>query len=88
MTKAPRQRSQNKTIRVYGHGPGQIPFYQEAQTAKVTSKGCLLILNAPVSRGQKLLLMNRTQENPVEAEVVMTRTLGERMCEVEVCFPA
>jgi hypothetical protein len=79
--------TQGATVCVYGYGPNKNPFYKEAQTVKVTSKGCLLILSAPVSRGQKLLLMSGTQENPVEAEIVMTRPLGAQMCEVEVCFP-
>jgi hypothetical protein len=85
---APRRGSQSTTVCVYGYGPRKNPFYQEAQTAKVTCKGCVLILSASVSRGQKLLLMKGTQENPVEAEIVMTRPLGPQMCEVEVSFPA
>jgi hypothetical protein len=48
----------------------------------------LLILSTPVSRGEKLLLINGTQENPVEAEIVMTRSIGAQMYEVEVTFPA
>ena len=85
---APRHGSHGTTVCVYGYGPSKNPFYKEAQTVKVTSKGCLLILSAPVSQGQKLLLMNGTQENPVEAEIVMTRPLGAQMCEVEVHFAA
>jgi hypothetical protein len=87
-TNAPRDGSQSTTVCVYGYGPGKTPFYREAQTVKVTSKGYLLILSAPVSRGEKLLLMNGTRENPVEAEVVMTRPLGAQMCEVEVSISA
>jgi hypothetical protein len=85
---APRHGSQSTTVCVYGYGPSNNPFYKEAQSVKVTSKGCLLILSVPVSRGQKLLLMNGTQENPVEAEVVTTRPLGAQMCEVEISFAA
>lgn len=85
-TNAPRQDSQSTTVCVYGYGSSKNPFYQEAQTVKVTSKGCVLILSALVSRGQKLLLMNGTQENPMEAEIVMTRPVGAQMCVVEVCF--
>jgi hypothetical protein len=87
-TNAPRQGSQKRTVCVYGYGPSKSPFYQEAQTVKVTSKGCVLILSALVSRGQKLLLMNRTQEKPMEAEIVMTRPVGAQMCVVEVSFAA
>jgi hypothetical protein len=84
----PKHGSQSTMVCVYGYGPSKNPFYKEAQTLKLTSKGCVLILSAPVSRGQKLLLMNGVQGNPVEAEIVMTRPLGAQMCEVEVCFPA
>jgi hypothetical protein len=85
-TNAPRQDSQNRIVCVYGYGSSKSPFYQEAQTVKVTSKGCVLILSALVSRGQKLLLMSGTQENPMEAEIVTTRSVGAQMCEVEVSF--
>jgi hypothetical protein len=77
-TNAPKQGSQSKTVFVYGYGPTKIPFFKEAQTVKVTSKGCVLVLSALVSQGQKLLLMNGTQENPVEAEIVMTRPSAVR----------
>jgi len=85
---APRNGSEGVRVCVYGYGPSKLPFYKEALTVNLTAKGCVLILSVPVSRGQKLLLMNGTRENPVEAEIVMTRPLGARMCEVEVCFPA
>jgi hypothetical protein len=87
-TDAARHGSRKTTVRVYGYGPRKDPFYKEAQTVEVTAKGCLLILSAPVSRGEKLLLINGAQENPVKAEVVMTRPLGTQMCEVEVSFSA
>ena len=74
------------TICVYGYGPNKSPFYEEAQTVRANSEGGLLILGAPVSRGQKLLLINGRAGNPVEAEIVNTRTLGSQMFEVEVAF--
>jgi hypothetical protein len=90
MTKisATKDGSHSKTVRVYGYGPSKTPFYEEAQAVEVSSKGCLLILSAPVSRGEKLLLMNGTPENPVQAEVVLTRPIGAQMCEVVVSFAA
>jgi len=75
------------TICVYGYGPTKSPFYEEAQTVRANSEGGLLILGAPVSCGQKLLLINGRGSNPVEAQIVNTRTLGAQMCEVEVAFP-
>jgi len=77
----------NATVYVYGHGPNKNPFYEAAQAVNGTDKGALLILNSAVSRGQKLLLMNGTRQDPVEAQVVRTRTMGAQMFEVEVAFP-
>lgn len=74
------------TVYVYGHGPNKNPFYEEAQAVNATEKGALLILNSGVSRGQKLLLMNGNRHDPVEAQVVRTRTMGAQMFEIEVAF--
>jgi hypothetical protein len=76
----------NATVYVYGHGPNKNPFYEEAQAVTATEKGGLLLLSASVNRGQKLLLMNSTRQDPVEAQVVRTRTMGTQMFEVEVAF--
>jgi hypothetical protein len=76
----------NAMVYVYGHGPTRNPFYEEARAVNTTAEGALLILSAPVNRGQKLLLMNGTGQDPVEAQVVRTRTLGSQMFEVEVAF--
>lgn len=78
----------NAMVYVYGHGPTKNPFYEEAQTVNATAQGALLIFSSPVSRGQKLLLMNGTGHDPIEAQIVRTRTLGAQMFEVEVAFPA
>ena len=77
----------NAMVYVYGHGPTKNPFYEEARAVNTTAEGALLILSAPVNRGQKLLLMDATGQDPVEAQVVRTRTLGSQMFEVEVAFP-
>lgn len=76
------------TICVYGYGPTKSPFYEEAQALRANPEGGLLILGAPVSCGQRLLLINGRGSNPVEAEIVNTRTLGAQMCEVQVAFPS
>src|ERR1700686_3267091 len=60
---------------VYGHGPTRNPFYQEAQALNATAAGALLVLSAPVSCGQKLLLMTGAAQDPAEAQVVRMRTL-------------
>jgi hypothetical protein len=76
----------NATVYVYGHGSNKNPFYEEARAVNATEKGGLLLLSASVNRGQKLLLMNSTRQDPVEAQVVRTRTMGTQMFEVEVAF--
>lgn len=73
-------------VRVYGYTAANSPFFKEAKALRATANGCLLILNAPVNRGQKLLLMNASP-NPAEAEIVNTRSLTAQLYEVEVSFP-
>jgi hypothetical protein len=75
------------TVLVYGYGQSKNPFYKKTNALKTNSNGCLLILSAAVSCGQKLLLIN-TQQNPTEAEIVKTRSLSGQLLEVEVSFPA
>ena len=83
---------QNKTsgtkVLVYGYGQSKKPFYKETNALKTNSNGCLLILSAAVSRGEKLLLMNGGEQNPAEAEIVNTRSLSDQLFEVEVSFSA
>jgi len=80
-------RASGATVCVYGYGRSKNPFYKEAKALNANSNGCLLILSAAVSRGQKLLLMNGTRQNPTEAEIVNTRSLSGQLFEVEVSFP-
>jgi hypothetical protein len=77
--------NRSATVCVYGYGPAKNPFYKEAKTLKMHSGGCSLILSAPVSGGQKLLLIGG-RENPVEGQIVNTRTLAAQIFEVEVTF--
>jgi hypothetical protein len=77
----------NATVRVYGHGPNKNPFYEEARAINTSPKGAILILSAPVNGGQKLLLIHGAGQDPVEAQVVRTRTLDTQMFEVEIEFP-
>jgi hypothetical protein len=74
------------TVNVYGHGPTKNPFYEEARAINTSPKGAILILSAPVNRGQKLLLINGSGQDPVEAQVVRSRTLDAQTFEVEIEF--
>ena len=86
--KAALGRSTGSKVSVYGYGSFKNPFFQEAKALKANPQGCLLILSAAVSRGEKLLLMNASGENPAEAEIVNTRSLTDQLFEVEVSFSA
>jgi hypothetical protein len=86
--KAALGRSGGPKVSVYGYGAFKNPFFQEARALKANPNGCLLILSAAVSRGEKLLLMNSSAQNPAEAEIVNTRSLSDQLFEVEVSFPA
>lgn len=83
----PEDLAPNTMVYVYGHGPTRNPFYEEARALKASEKGALLILSAAVTGGQKLLLISAAGRDPVEAEVVRTRTLDAQMFEVEIAFP-
>ena len=76
----------NAMVYVYGHGPARNPFYKEARAFNATAEGAFLILNAAVNQGQKLLLMNGTQQDPVEAQVVRIRTQNAQTFEIEVAL--
>lgn len=76
----------NVTVYVYGHGPTKNPFYEQARALNTTSQGASLILTSAVNGGQKLLLMNGASPEPVEAQVIRTRTLNAQMLEAEVAF--
>ncbi len=80
------QRTGNATVNVYGHGTSKNPFYEEARAIHTSPTGALLILSTPVNRGQKLLLINGAGQDPVEAQVVRSRTLDAQMFEVEIEF--
>jgi PilZ domain len=82
----PEDLAPNSMVYVYGHGPTRNPFYEEARALSGNEKGALLILSASVNRGQKLLLISAAGNDPVEAEVVRTRTLDAQTFEVDIAF--
>ena len=72
--KLERRRSERLVLRVpvlaYGHAPGKKPFHEEVTTLEVSSHGGLLTFAAKVWVGQKLLLMNITNQEEQECHVV------------------
>jgi hypothetical protein len=75
--------SEVTTVFVYGYSSGNSPFLKEARTKKLDSARWSLLLNDALSCGQKLLLMDGIDPDPLQAEIVTTRSVG-RMFEVQV----
>src|SRR5579872_6743042 len=75
-------------VYVYGHGPGKEPFHEEAHTLHVNANGALLLLSAPVKKGQKLLLTNTLTQKEQDCRVVFIGTKRSRTIEAGIEFPS
>ena len=74
-------------IRIYGHGQGPSPFFEENSILNASETGALLLMRAPVVAGQKLLLINEASEQVQECLVVRTSCRESKELEVAVEFP-
>lgn len=74
-------------VYVYGHGPGEEPFYEEAHTLNVNANGALLLLSVPVEKGQTLLLTNQLTQQEQDCRVVFLGIQHSRTVETGVAFP-
>ncbi|HVA95159.1 MAG TPA: hypothetical protein VNI36_09705 [Candidatus Dormibacteraeota bacterium] len=74
-------------VYVYGHGPTKEPFHEEAHTLHVNANGALLLLSAPIRKGQKLLLTNTLTQKEQDCRVVFLGTRRSRTVEAGVAFP-
>ena len=74
-------------IRIYGHGQGLSPFFEENSILNASETGALLLMRAPVVAGQKLLLINEAAEQVQECRVVRTSCRESQELEVAVEFP-
>jgi hypothetical protein len=74
-------------IRVYGSSLSGNPFYEDARTINVSVHGALLVLNVPVSKGQKLLLFNEVAQRQQVCQIVDIRVRDSESLEVAVAFP-
>src|SRR5207302_2395622 len=81
------RRSIATQIRVYGHGQGLSPFFEENSILNASETGALLLMRAPVVAGQKLLLINEAAEQVQECRVVRTSCRESQELEVAVEFP-
>jgi len=79
--------SLNILVYVYGHGPSQDPFHEEAHTLRVNANGAVLLLSVPVQMGQTLLLTNSLTGQEQNCRVVSLGTRRSRTIEATVEFP-
>jgi hypothetical protein len=55
---------------VYGYTYGREPFHEDTNSLEISNNGGLLRLDAPVSRGQRLLLQNKVSKQELACTVV------------------
>jgi hypothetical protein len=80
------RRSIAAQIRIYGHGQGTGPFFEENSVINASRTGALLLMKTPVVAGQKLLLINEAAERVQECRVVRTACCDSLQFEVAVEF--
>jgi hypothetical protein len=73
-------------VLVYGSGPDQQPFHEEVDTIDVGEHGCLLVIETPVVRGQRLFLTNTRTQAEQECRVVHACTLGSGKTRIGLIF--
>jgi hypothetical protein len=73
-------------VLVYGSGVDKQPFHEEVDTVDAGEHGCLLILETPVVRGQRLFLVNTRTQAEQECRVVHTRRIASGKTRVGLVF--
>jgi hypothetical protein len=81
------RRALDAVIRVYGSNLNGNSFYEDARTINVSVHGALLVLNVPVSKGQKLLLFNEGTQRQQVCQIVDIRVRDTESHDVAVAFP-
>jgi hypothetical protein len=75
---------------VYGADVDTHPFHEESETINASEGGCLILLEAPVARGQHLYIINVS--NQAERECRITRVgnpvRGKKEVALEFVHPA
>lgn len=71
---------------VYGYTAADEPFHEETKAYQVSAGGGLLTINAPVRRGQKLLLRNTITQREQECYVARVTTKQPMRVEVGIAF--
>jgi len=73
-------------VLVYGSSIDKQPFHEEVDTIDASEKGCLLVLETPVVRGQRLFLTNTHTQAEQECRVVHARKLSSGKFRVGLVF--
>jgi hypothetical protein len=76
------------SVLVYGSGMDKQPFHEEVDTVDAGENGCLLVLETPVVRGQRLFLTNTRTQAEQDCRVVHTRILPSGKMRVGLVFCA
>ena len=72
---------------VYGYALGGEPFYEEAHTIAINAHGGLISMRNLVAIGQRLVVINREDEQPQECVVLSVRTQPAYGSDVAFQFP-
>ena len=78
------------TLLVYGSTAEKQPFHEEAHIVNANDRGCMIALEHQVARGQRLFVVNITNEKDLECRVVRLNkeTKGKRHVALEFLRPA
>jgi hypothetical protein len=75
-------------VLVYGSGVDKQPFHEEVDTIDAGLSGCLLVIETPVVRGQRLFLTNTRTQAEQECRVVHSHVLSSGKTRVGLVFCA
>ena len=75
---------------VYGSDADKHPFHEEIEALNANEGGCLILLETPVVRGQRLFLVNTANQDERECRIVRLGEMlgGKRQVAVEFLRPA
>jgi hypothetical protein len=73
-------------VLVYGSGVDKQPFHEEVNTIDAGQHGCLILLETPVVRGQRLFLTNTNTQAEQECRVVHARQTSAGKTRVGLVF--
>ncbi len=81
------RRAHRAELLVYGSGEDKQPFHEEGETVDASDSGCLLVIETPVSPGQRLFVTNSQNLAEQECRVVHVGPRAQGKLRVGVQFP-